>query len=62
MLREIINRLRGQVRLRVRCPYPERVLNVCSARNLATDVAKITDIAMTETGYAANAIRIMAAN
>ena len=28
----------------------------------ATDVAKITDIAMTETGYAANAIRIMAAN
>ena len=30
MLREIINRLRGQVRLRVRCPYPERVLNVCS--------------------------------
>ena len=35
MLREIINRLRGQVRLRVRCPYPERVLNLCSARNLA---------------------------
>ena len=35
MLREIINRLRGQVRLRVRCPYPERGLNVCSARNLA---------------------------
>ena len=28
----------------------------------ATVVAKITDIAMTETGYAANAIRIMAAN
>ena len=28
----------------------------------ATDVAKITDIAMTETGYAANTIRIMAAN
>lgn len=28
----------------------------------ATDVAKITDIAMTETGYAASAIRIMAAN
>ena len=35
MLREIINRLRGPVRLRVRCPYPERVLNLCSARNLA---------------------------
>ncbi len=28
----------------------------------ASDVAKITDIAMTETGYAASAIRIMAAN
>ena len=28
----------------------------------AADVAKITDIAMTETGYAASAIRIMAAN
>lgn len=28
----------------------------------ATDVAKITDIAMTETGYAASAIRIMAAD
>ena len=28
----------------------------------STDVAKITDIAMTETGYAASAIRIMAAN
>lgn len=28
----------------------------------ATDIAKITDIAMTETGYAASAIRIMASN
>lgn len=28
----------------------------------STDVAKITDIAMTETGYAASAIRIMASN
>ena len=28
----------------------------------ASDVAKITDIAMTETGYAASAIRIMASN
>ena len=31
----VLNRLRGQVRVRVECPYPERVLNLCSARNLA---------------------------
>ena len=35
MLKEVLNRLRGQVRIRVTCPYPERVLNLCSARNLA---------------------------
>ena len=35
MLKELINRARGQVWLRVTCPYPERVLNLCSARNLA---------------------------
>ncbi len=35
MLKELINRVRGQVRLRVTCPYPERVLNLCSARKLA---------------------------
>ena len=35
MLKGLINRSRGQVRLRVTCPYPERVLNLCSARNLA---------------------------
>ncbi len=35
MLKGLINRTRGQVRLRVTCPYPERVLNLCSARNLA---------------------------
>lgn len=35
MLKELINRTRGQVWLRVTCPYPERVLNLCSARKLA---------------------------
>ena len=35
MLKELINRARGQVWLRVTCPYPERVLNLCSARTLA---------------------------
>ena len=35
MLKELINRVRGQVWLRVTCPYPERVLNLCSARKLA---------------------------
>ena len=35
MLKEAINRARGQARIRVTCPYPERVLNLCSARNLA---------------------------
>ena len=34
MLKELINRVRGQVWLRVTCPYPERVLNLCSARKL----------------------------
>ena len=34
MLKELINRARGQVWLRVTCPYPERVLNLCSARKL----------------------------
>ena len=35
MLKEVINRARGQARIRVTCPYPERVLNLCSARKLA---------------------------
>ncbi|MFR0770560.1 MAG: sporulation protein YqfD [Dysosmobacter sp.] len=35
VLKELINRARGQVWLRVTCPYPERVLNLCSARKLA---------------------------
>lgn len=35
MLKELINRIQGQVRIRAVCPYPERVLNLCSARGLA---------------------------
>lgn len=34
-MRELVNRLRGQLRIRVECVFPERVLNVCSARNLS---------------------------
>ena len=35
MLRELVNRFRGQVWVRVEAPFPERVLNLCSARGLA---------------------------
>lgn len=35
MLNELVNRLQGQVRLRVECAFPERVLNLCGARNLS---------------------------
>lgn len=35
MLKELINRTRGQVRIRVECAFPERVLNLCGARDLA---------------------------
>lgn len=35
MLREIVNRFRGQIWVRVEAPFPERVLNLCSARGLA---------------------------
>ena len=35
MLNRIVNRLRGQVWVRVETPFPERVLNLCGARNLA---------------------------
>ena len=31
----LLNRLRGQVRLRVECVFPERVLNLCGVRDLA---------------------------
>lgn len=30
-----LNRLRGQVRIRVECAFPERVLNLCGVRDLA---------------------------
>ena len=35
MLRAAINGLRGQVRIRVESAFPERVLNLCGARDLA---------------------------
>jgi len=35
MLNQIVNRLRGQVHVRVEATFPERVLNLCGARNLA---------------------------
>ncbi|WP_369284035.1 sporulation protein YqfD [Oscillibacter sp. GMB15532] len=34
MLDELVNRLRGQVRLRVESPFPERILNLCAQRRL----------------------------
>ena len=34
MLNEAVNRLRGQARIRVESPFPERILNLCSARGL----------------------------
>lgn len=35
MMTAVVNRLRGQVRIRVECAFPERVLNLCGARDLA---------------------------
>lgn len=35
MLNEVVNRLKGQVRVRVECAFPERVLNLCGARDLS---------------------------
>lgn len=35
MMQGLINRLRGQVRVRVECRFPERVLNLCSSRGIA---------------------------
>ena len=35
MLKGIVNLLRGQVRVRAECAFPERVLNLCGARDLA---------------------------
>jgi len=34
VLEKAVNRLRGEVTVRVRAPFPERVLNLCSARGL----------------------------
>jgi len=35
MLNAIVNRLRGQVRVRAECAFPERVLNLCGSQDLA---------------------------
>lgn len=35
MLTSLVHRLQGQLRIRVECPFPERVLNLCAARNLS---------------------------
>lgn len=48
MLNQIVNRLQGQVRIRVETAFPERVLNLCGARNLAFwDMAWESDTAFT---------------
>jgi len=44
----IINRLRGEVRLRIECAFPERVVNLCAARNLSFwDLSWESDTAFT---------------
>ena len=35
MLNQIVNRMQGQARIRIETAFPERVLNLCGARNLA---------------------------
>ena len=35
MLTSLVHRLQGQLRIRVECPFPERVLNLCAARDLS---------------------------
>ena len=35
MLTGFVNRLRGQVRIRAECTFPERVLNLCGAQELS---------------------------
>lgn len=48
MLTGIINRLRGQVRIRAESAFPERILNLCGARELAFwDVAWESSTAFT---------------
>lgn len=34
-MRKLLNRLLGQLHLRIQCAFPERVLNLCAARGLA---------------------------
>ena len=51
MLNQIVNRLQGQVRIRVETTFPERVLNLCGARNLAFwDMEWESDTAFTYAG------------
>lgn len=48
MLNQAVNRLRGQVRVRVETPFPERVLNLCGARDLAFwDMVRESETAFT---------------
>ena len=35
MMRRLVSRLRGEVTVRVESPFPERVINLCGARNIA---------------------------
>ena len=35
MMRRLVSRLRGEVTVRVETPFPERVINLCSARSIA---------------------------
>ena len=35
MLTSLVHRLQGQLCIRVECPFPERVLNLCAARDLS---------------------------
>ncbi|MBQ2739771.1 MAG: sporulation protein YqfD [Oscillibacter sp.] len=34
MIRDLVNRLRGQVQVRVECAFPERVMNLCATHDL----------------------------
>ena len=48
MLNRIVNRLQGQVWVRVESPFPERVLNLCGARDLAFwDMVRESETAFT---------------
>ena len=48
MMAHLIHRLQGQLTLRVECPFPERVLNLCAARDIRFwDLAWESDTAFT---------------